>query len=92
MIPSIETIVQDLAAGKITKSQAVTWLHAHAEGAANELRDHFAAAALTGFLTNDSMISAAVRTASAFKRTPEQVTAIKCYTFANAMMEVRKAK
>lgn len=48
MIPSIETIVEDLMACKITKSQAVTWLNAHAEGAVNELRDHFAAWVIGG--------------------------------------------
>lgn len=46
MIPTIETIIEDLLAGTITKQQAIGWLHQHAEGAANELRDCFAAAAL----------------------------------------------
>ena len=53
MIPSIETIVEDLVAGKITKSQAVTWLSAHAEYAARDLRDDFAAAALQGLVASN---------------------------------------
>lgn len=52
MIPTIETICEDLAAGKITVQQAIGWLYVHAEGATNGLRDHFAAAALTGFCAN----------------------------------------
>lgn len=43
MIPTIETIVEDLIAGTITKQQAIAWLYLHAEGMANDLRDHFAA-------------------------------------------------
>lgn len=42
MIPTIEQIIEDLLAGTISKSTAVTWLHMHAEGAENDLRDHFA--------------------------------------------------
>lgn len=45
MIPTIETIVEDLLAGSITKQQALAWLFMHAEGSANELRDYFAAKA-----------------------------------------------
>jgi hypothetical protein len=48
MIPTIEQIVEDLLAGTITKQQAVGWLHQHAEGAANDMRDMFAGAALQG--------------------------------------------
>jgi hypothetical protein len=50
VIPTIETICEDLAAGKITVQQAIAWLHQHAEGAANDLRDHFAGIALPGLL------------------------------------------
>lgn len=81
MIQSIETIVEDLAAGKITKSQAVTWLHAHAEGAANELRDEFAAAALPEVIkvgiANDNKPIEDARLA---------------YAIADAMLEARKSK
>ena len=52
MIPTIETICVDLKAGKITVQQAIAWLHQHAEGSANELRDMFAAAALQGLCAN----------------------------------------
>ena len=46
MIPSIEDIVEGLASGEYTKSQAVTWLLQHAEGAVEDLRDCFAIGAL----------------------------------------------
>lgn len=46
MIPTIETIVEDLAAGTITKQQAIAWLNQHAEDAGFDLRDTFAAAAM----------------------------------------------
>lgn len=52
MIPDIETIVEDLHEGKITKSQAISWLHAHAENACEDLRDHFAGLASQGMLAN----------------------------------------
>lgn len=46
MIPTIETICEDLAAGKITVQQAIAWMHEYASGAANEARDFFAANAM----------------------------------------------
>jgi hypothetical protein len=52
MIPTIEEIVDGLADGTIPKSQAVTWLHAHAEGAANNLRNYFAAKAMQGAIAS----------------------------------------
>lgn len=52
MIPTIEDIVEGLLAGTITKQQAIEWLHQHAEGAYVTLRDEFAAAALTGILSD----------------------------------------
>jgi hypothetical protein len=51
MIPTIETIAEDLASDSISISQAITWLHQHAEGSANELRDHFAGLAMQGIVT-----------------------------------------
>lgn len=84
MIPSIETIVEDLAVGKITKSQAVTWLYAHSEGASNELRDYFAGEALNGMLASDSSVD---RTA-----VKKRVWACAAYDFSDAMLEARKAK
>lgn len=50
MIPTIETIVEDLLAGTISKQQALAWLFQHAEDAGRDLRDDFAAAALAGLL------------------------------------------
>ena len=46
MIPTIETIVEDLVSGAISKQKAIAWLHLHAEGMANDLRDHFAGQAI----------------------------------------------
>lgn len=52
MIPTIEEIVEGLADGTIAKSQAVTWLHAHAEGGVNNLRNYFAALAMQGAIAS----------------------------------------
>lgn len=52
MIPSIETIVEDLLAGRMTAATAIEYLHMHAEDAGRTLRDDFAAAALQGWLTS----------------------------------------
>ena len=52
LIPTIETIVEDLAAGTISKQQAIVWLHIHAEDAGMDLRDSFAMAALAHSSTN----------------------------------------
>lgn len=57
MIPSIEIIVEGICDGTITKSQAVTWLHAHAEGAANDLRDHFAGLAMQGIISQQDWVT-----------------------------------
>lgn len=46
MIPTIEQIIEDLMAGVITKSQAVSWLNQHAADAHADLRDHFAGLAM----------------------------------------------
>src|ERR1017187_1662802 len=55
MIPTIETIVEDLAAGNISKAQAIAWLYQHAEDAGRCLRDDFAAAALSGLNANGDL-------------------------------------
>jgi len=52
MIPTIETIVEDLIAGVMTARQAISWLHQHAADGTAELRDMFACAALEGLLAN----------------------------------------
>ena len=46
MIPTIEQICEDLAAGRITIQQAIEWLNIHTQTAESELRDSFAIAAL----------------------------------------------
>jgi uncharacterized protein YehS (DUF1456 family) len=51
MIPTIERIIEELLEGKITKQQAIGWLHQHAEDAYRDLRDDFAAAALQGMMS-----------------------------------------
>lgn len=74
MIPSIEQIIEDLMAGSITKSQAITWLLQHAQDAHQDLRDYFAAKAMQGFCTKSSDVSGIVKTA---------------YEVADAMMKAR---
>ena len=83
MIPDIETIVEDLIAGKITKSQAVSWLHQHAEDAVYTLRDEFAAKAACGILAGWN-ISAPDCT---FNPT---AVANRSFLIADAMLEARK--
>ena len=81
MISSLETIVEDLVAGKITMFEAVTRLNAHDEDDTTELRDRFAAAALRSiasrFMTEEGgMLS--------------YEAAMAAFEFADAMLEVRK--
>lgn len=52
MIPTIETILEDLLAGKIEKWQAVEALERHADLAGWSLRDEFAGQALAGVTAN----------------------------------------
>ena len=84
MIPSIETIVEDVVIGRITKSQAVTWLYAHAEGAANDLRDHFAAHVIDSCMKN--------ATGGTTSKEITDHAAGMAYLIADAMLEARKAK
>ena len=78
MIPTIETIVEDLAAGAITKQQAIAWLNLHAEGAANDLRDHFASLAMNAMVSQP-----------AWKSCPSEKIAAWAYEQADAMMLAR---
>ena len=73
MIPSIETIVEDLLSGVVSKNQAIAWLYAHSQGVANDLRDHFAAQALVGWN----------------KTAPCVESAKSAYEMADAMMAAR---
>ena len=75
MIPSIETIIEDLLAGTITKPQAISWLHQHAQDACEGLRDGFAVAILPHVLQNESGFS--------------DVAAKKAYEYADEMMKAR---
>ena len=74
MIPTIEAITEDLAAGSINIAQANAWLHQHAEGSVNELRDHIAVTVLPGSLA----------TCNTFEQ-----AALESYQIADAMMKVR---
>ena len=90
MIPDIETILEDLAAGRISTAQATAWLHQHANGAGSdmcELRDHFAGLALSGFTSDPSLLSALGRGSV----TTKQVCA-RAYELADAMLMVRPAR
>jgi len=89
VIPSIETIVEDLTAGKITKSQAVTWLYVHAEGATNEVRDYFAAAALQGLIASPDRRTCMEGIPS--NEIPN-IESKLAYKFADAMLDARKPK
>jgi hypothetical protein len=76
MIPTIEAIVEDLLDGSISKQQALAWLFQHAEGSANELRDHFAGLAMQGIcasgpgchMTNDAISAEAYRVADSMMK------------------------
>lgn len=80
MIPTIETICEDLKAGTISVQQAIAWLHQHAEGAANDLRDAFAMAALPALIA----VSKDVPNVNRFDVSGE------AYHFADAMLNARE--
>ena len=61
MIPTIESIVEGICDGTITKSQAVSWIYQHAEDAHRELRDEFAMSAMQGIVANDSIMETTAR-------------------------------
>lgn len=79
MIPTIETIVEDLMAGTITKQQAIGWLYQHAEDAGLTLRDDFAASVI------GHLVCAEVR-----QDFTTEKDAAYAYDVADAMMEARK--
>jgi hypothetical protein len=60
MIPGIEDIVAGLIAGEYTQEQANAWLVQHAEGAANDRRDMFAALAMQGYVARGLLAHDAV--------------------------------
>lgn len=77
MIPTIEQIVEDVRSGKVGTSQAIGWLHQHAEAATQELRDYFAASALQGMIASGNAFSLESTKAA--------------YKFADAMLQARKS-
>ena len=92
MIPTIETICEDLAAGKISVQQAIAWLHQHAEGAANELRDHFAGLALSGMLNSMANVNCHAAALSKARESGiplHEGLAISAYAHADAMLARR---
>lgn len=80
MIPTIETIVEDVLAGRITRQQAIEWLHQHAEQAGRDLRDEFAVMALTAAAQDERD--------NPTSKTYEAV-AIRAYHYADAMIAQR---
>ena len=92
MIPSIETICEDLAAGKITVQNAISWLYMHAEGATGELRDSFAMAALQGMLNADYATPDLRKSGEERFVNQEWVSLCgeQAYRFADAMLKARE--
>lgn len=94
MIPSIEAIVDGVKDGSISPSQAVSWLHQHAEGAANDLRDHYAAMALQGILSNSEGVHASAEPMLSWLTNKSSATACdwladRSFEIADAMMKRR---
>lgn len=84
MIPDIHAIVEMLIAGQCTAQQAIGWLNTHMENA--ELRDHFAANAVAGWLASygcDNPHPANTGHAD--------VVAVNAYAMADAMLKARSA-
>lgn len=79
MIPTIETIVEDLLSGAITKQQAIAWLYQHAEDAGFTLRDEFAASVI------GHLVCAEMR-----QDFTTEKDAAYAYDIADAMMAARK--
>jgi hypothetical protein len=77
MIPSIETIIEDLIAGQCTAAQAMAWIAQHMENA--DLRDHFAGLAMQGDKANPNGFE-----------TPENI-AVYAYEIADAMLKARQS-
>lgn len=53
------------------------------------LRDHFAAKALQGIVTNEALLQTCIETAVEDKQMPECVAAFRAYRFADAMLKER---
>lgn len=95
MIPTIEQIIDDLMAGVITKSQAVTWLLQHSETAHADLRDHFAGLAMQGMMVdvNDRIkkeaLTTDIRYLSDAINNIRNNSARSAYAIADAMLAAR---
>lgn len=76
MIPTIETIIEELLKGDITKQKAITWLNQHAENAHADLRDNFAGLAMQGMMVD-------------VERPVVDYISATSYKMADAMMEAR---
>lgn len=83
MIPTLETICEDLKAGTITIQQALAWLYIYAEGSLADLRNDFAKSALTGILAAN-MIGEEVSDEDI-----EPALAHAAYRMADAMLKAR---
>lgn len=82
MIPDIETILEDLVAGRISTEQATAWLYRHTEGVESDLRDHFAGLAMQGDFSSHSESSQASK----------EYIAMHAYKMADAMLRARSVK
>ncbi len=88
MIPTIEQIVEDLAAGKVSKSQAVSWLQQHAAGTVDELRDAYAMAILQGELAAQDARNDGKGTEVLTPDTMDAFAA-RCFAMADVMLKAR---
>lgn len=92
MIPTIETICEDLKAGKITVQQAIAWLNEHASGAANELRDMYAGMAMQGFCANPAVFAANAGNGWALVNSTTAQLASYTFHIADQMLGARREK
>jgi hypothetical protein len=91
MIPTIETIIEDLIAGRITKPAAITWLLQHAEDAHADLRDHFASQCVAGLLANSGgPVQHSPMSGWDFCNCTPNNVAQTAYGMADAMMKARE--
>jgi hypothetical protein len=92
MIPTIEQIIEDLMAGTINKSLAIVWLHAHAEGAANDLRDHFAGLAMQAMTSDIKRVISLCDEAKRQKHSYAEEVALQSYVLSDEMLKERSAR
>ncbi len=74
MIPTIETIIEKVAAGAISKQQAIDWINQHLELSQSDgLRDAFAMAAMPALIPMDLNSTGVAK--SAYKHADEMMKA-----------------